>query len=60
MNAPVKSKINIAAIALSGLTILLMVLGIEPALKAEILTFAGLTIGPLIVVFRTWFTAPRK
>ena len=56
MNAPAKSKINYAAIALTLVTIIVSNIGMSAENQALFLELAGYLAGPLIIIFRTWFT----
>ena len=59
MNHPIKSKINAAAVFMAALTVALLLFDASAEMTAAVLTFAGLTIPPLIVVFRSWFTGGK-
>lgn len=59
MNEPHKSKINYTAAAISIIGLIAAYDLIPPKAEEHMVELAMIGVGPLIIVFRTWFTGNK-
>ena len=59
MNKPIKSKINYTGAVISIIGLIAAYDLIPPKAEEHMVELAMIGVGPLIIVFRTWFTGNK-